>query len=190
MTRSKLSWLHGLFGDDILITRQHFVFSEKHVICFSYKSHDFAHLCDFVTKFGYPVWSAWKYYSMCGIEYSLKTKISSRFLGLFYFCIVKRQSRTVLSSVLLFLCVTCDLTRGLGLWPVTSRVTCDPHFSPAVPKISPRRNSRDPVHRRHPKCLHWAVLLLLTALSAYNQTNWSVKVSTTPARIGKRRRQK
>ena len=67
MTRSKLSWLHGLFGDDILITRQHFVFSEKHVICFSYKSHDFAHLCDFVTKFGYAVWSAWKYYSMCGI---------------------------------------------------------------------------------------------------------------------------
>ena len=46
---------HGLFGDDILITRQHFVFSEKHVICFSYKSHDFAHLCDFVTKFGYAV---------------------------------------------------------------------------------------------------------------------------------------
>ena len=37
VTRSKLSWLHGLFGDDILITRQHFVFSEKHVICFSYK---------------------------------------------------------------------------------------------------------------------------------------------------------
>ena len=33
MTRSKLSWLHGLFGDDILITRQHFIFSEKHVIC-------------------------------------------------------------------------------------------------------------------------------------------------------------
>ena len=32
MTRSKLSWLHGLFGDDILITRQHFGFSEKHVI--------------------------------------------------------------------------------------------------------------------------------------------------------------
>ena len=34
MTRSKLSWLHGLFGDDILITRHHFVFSEKHVISF------------------------------------------------------------------------------------------------------------------------------------------------------------
>ena len=29
--------------------------------------NDFAHLCDFVTKFGYAVWSAWKYYSMCGI---------------------------------------------------------------------------------------------------------------------------
>ena len=39
-TRSKLSWLHGLFGDVILITPQFFVFSEKHVICFSYKSHD------------------------------------------------------------------------------------------------------------------------------------------------------
>ena len=52
MTRSKLAWLHGLFGDDILITRQHFVFSEEHVICFS---HDFAHLCDFDTKFGYAV---------------------------------------------------------------------------------------------------------------------------------------
>ena len=55
MTRSKLSLLHGLFGDDILIKRQHVVFSEKHVICFSYKSHDFAHLCNFVTKFGYAV---------------------------------------------------------------------------------------------------------------------------------------
>ena len=34
MTRSKLSWLHSLFWDDILITRQQFVFSEKDVICF------------------------------------------------------------------------------------------------------------------------------------------------------------
>ena len=40
MTRTKLSWLHGLFGDDILISRQHFVFSEKHVTYFSNKSHD------------------------------------------------------------------------------------------------------------------------------------------------------
>ena len=33
-------------------------------------------------------------------------------------CIIKCQSRTVLSSVLLFLCVTCDLTCDLtsGLW--------------------------------------------------------------------------
>ena len=38
-----------------------------------------------------------------------------RFLGLFYFCIfIKRQSRTVLSSVLLFLCVS------YGLWPALS----------------------------------------------------------------------
>ena len=29
MTRSKLSWLHGLFGNDILTTSQHFVFSEN-----------------------------------------------------------------------------------------------------------------------------------------------------------------
>ena len=38
------------------------------------------------------------------VEFNIveRTKISSRFLGLFYFCIVKRQSRTVLSSVLLF----------------------------------------------------------------------------------------
>ena len=49
MTRSKLSWLHGLFGDNILITRQPFVFSEKRVICFSCKSHDFANLFDFLT---------------------------------------------------------------------------------------------------------------------------------------------
>ena len=103
MTRSKLSWLHGLFGDDILITRQHFVFSEKHVISFSYKSHDFAHLCDFVTKILFHVWN----------------------LAYFIFCIVKRQSRTVLSSVLLFLCVTCDL-----------------HFSPAGRKRSCRHVSR------------------------------------------------
>ena len=34
MTRSKLSWLHGLFGDDILITRQHFIFSEKRDLFF------------------------------------------------------------------------------------------------------------------------------------------------------------
>ena len=34
MSRSKLSWLRGLFGDDILITRQLFVFSKKQVICF------------------------------------------------------------------------------------------------------------------------------------------------------------
>ena len=54
MTRPKLSWLQHLFGDDIL-TRQHFVFSENHVICFIYKSRDFAYLCDFVTKFGYAV---------------------------------------------------------------------------------------------------------------------------------------
>ena len=39
MTRSKLSWLHGLFGDDILTTRQHFVFSEKHVIFFFRINH-------------------------------------------------------------------------------------------------------------------------------------------------------
>ena len=53
MTRSKLFWLHGLFGDDILITRQHFVFSEKRDLFFV--QNDFAHLCDFVTKFGYAV---------------------------------------------------------------------------------------------------------------------------------------
>ena len=54
MTRPKLYWPQDLFGDDIL-TRQHFVFAENHVICFSYKSRDFAYLCDCVTKFGYAV---------------------------------------------------------------------------------------------------------------------------------------
>ena len=65
----------------------------------------------------------------------------------YFFCIVKRQSITVLSSVLLFFVwpvtwpvacdlwpvtwpvacnLTCDLT--CGLWPVT----CDLHFSPAA----------------------------------------------------------
>ena len=45
--------------------------------------------------------------------------------------IVKRQSRTVLSSVLLFL---CDLWPDLrpDLWPVTCDLTSDPHFSPAA----------------------------------------------------------
>ena len=58
MTRSKLFWLHGLFGDDILITRQQFVFSEKDVICFSYKSHDFAHLCAHLcAHLRYEVWT-------------------------------------------------------------------------------------------------------------------------------------
>ena len=67
-----------------------------------------------------------------------------------YFCIIKRQSRTVLSSVLLFFVwpvtwsvacdlwpvtwpvacnLTCDLT--CGLWPVTCDLTCDLHFSSA-----------------------------------------------------------
>ena len=43
------------------------------------------------------------------VEFNIveRTKISSRFLGLFYFCIVKRKSRTVLSSALLFF--LCDL---------------------------------------------------------------------------------
>ena len=54
MTRPKLSWLQDLFGDDIL-TRQQFVFTENHVICFSYKSRDFAYLYDFVIKLGYVV---------------------------------------------------------------------------------------------------------------------------------------
>ena len=62
-------------------------------------------------------------------------------LAYFIFCIVKRQSRTVLSSVLLFFCVTC------GLWPVACNLTCDLtcglgpvtcglHFNPAVSKVS------------------------------------------------------
>ena len=51
-----------------------------------------------------------KYISMCGNYNTVqKSKISLRFLGLFYFCIVKCQSRLVLSSVLIvpwsFLCI-------------------------------------------------------------------------------------
>ena len=45
--------------------------------------------------------------------------MSSRSLGSFYFCIVKRQSRKVLSSVLFFLCLT------IVVWPVIWPVACD-----------------------------------------------------------------
>ena len=67
-------------------------------------------------------------------------KVWLRFPGLFYFCIIKCQSRTVLFSVQLFLCVTCDLT--CGLWPVTWPVTCDLYLSPAdYLRRNPRRSS-------------------------------------------------
>ena len=39
----------------IFLTQQHFVFSEKRVICFSQKPLDFKYRCDVVTKFGYAV---------------------------------------------------------------------------------------------------------------------------------------
>lgn len=39
----------------IFLAQQHFVFSEKHVICLSQESRDFEYLCDVVTKFGYAV---------------------------------------------------------------------------------------------------------------------------------------
>ena len=58
-----------LYVNDLLqVAQQHFVFSEKYLNCFFQKSHDFAYLCDFITKFGYTVtqvlivWSTWKYF--------------------------------------------------------------------------------------------------------------------------------
>ena len=115
MTRSKLSWLHGLFGDDTLISRQHFVFSENMWFVFR-TNHMILH------TFVISLRSLDMLYDrheniIPWVEFNIvkRTKISSRFLGLFYFCIVKRQSRTVLSSVLLFF--LCDL--WADLWPVT-----------------------------------------------------------------------
>ena len=126
MTRSKLSWLHGLFGDDIPTTRQHFVLSEKHVIFFFVQ----------ITWFWTPLWFRYEVWicRMISMKISFHVwnlilfkgqKYHQGSLANFIFCSVKGQSRTVLSSVLLFLCVTCDLT--CGLWSVT----CDLHFGPA-----------------------------------------------------------
>ena len=104
--------------------------------------NDFAHLCHFVTKFGYAVWSAWKYYSMCGISYCLKDKniIKVPWLILFLYSKTSVQNNFVQCPIV-FVCdlwsdlwpVTCGLTCDLacGLWPVTWPVTCDLHFSPA-----------------------------------------------------------
>ena len=123
MTRSKLAWLHGLFGDDILITQQYFVFSEKHVICFSYKSHDFTHLCDFVTKFGYAVWCSMK---ILFHEWNLNCLKNKKIIKVPWRILFLYSKKSVQNSFLecpVVFCVWPDL------WPVA--LTCDLHFSPA-----------------------------------------------------------
>ena len=65
---------------------------------------------------------------------------------MFYFCIIKCQSRTVLSSVLLFLCVTCDLT--CDLWLVTCTLA-PPENHMIWKTLQVPRNPRSPCNAMH-----------------------------------------